>query len=104
MYRDEISIDTFSIDVLSATEYSVDVNALLGVCGASPIRVHYKTDTIVVTTTYPESILLKSGDNYINISQIQKIVRSIDEKGKVAYDIVCGRLKEFETTVKIAQT
>lgn len=103
MYRDEISIDTFSIDVLSATEYAVDINALLGVCGASPIRVHYKTDAIAVTTTYPESILLKSGDNYINISQIQKIVRTIDEEGKVAYDIICGRLKEFETTVKIAQ-
>lgn len=103
MCRDEISIDTFSIDVLSATEYSVDANALLGVCGASPIRVHYKTDAIIVTTTYPESILLKSGDNYININQIQKIIRTIDEKGKVSYDIVCGRLKPFKTTVKIAQ-
>ena len=46
MYRDEISIGTFCLDVLAASEYQVDVNALLGVCGASPVHVHYKTDKI----------------------------------------------------------
>lgn len=103
MYRDEISIGTFCLDVLAASEYQVDVNALLGVCGASPVHVHYKTDKIVVTDTCSESILLASGDNYITISQIQKIIRTIAEDGKVTYEIVCGRLKSLETTVKIAQ-
>lgn len=103
MYRDEISIDTFCLDVLAASEYQVDVNALLGVCGASPVHVHYKTDKIVVTNTCPESILLASGENYITISQIQKIFRTIAEDGKITYEIVCGRLKSLETTVKIAQ-
>lgn len=103
MYRDEISIGTFCLDVLAASEYQVDVNALLGVCGASPVHVHYKTDKIVVKDTCPESILLASGDNYIIISQIQKIIRTVVEDGKTTYEIVCGRLKSLETTVKIAQ-
>lgn len=103
MYRDEITLDIFSLDVLTATEYLVDINALLGVCGASPVRIHFKTDKVVVTDTCPESILLASGDNYINISQIQKITRIVKENGKVTYEIVCGRLKELETTVQIIQ-
>lgn len=103
MYRDEISIDIFSRDVIATSEYQVDINALLGVCGASPIRVHYKTDKIIAINTYPESILLISGENYISISQIQKIVRIIAENGKISYEITCGRLKPFETTIKISQ-
>lgn len=103
MYTDEITLDVFCIDVLSATEYVVDINSLIGACGASPVHVHYKTDKIVVTNTCPESILLASGDNYITISQIQKIIRSVAESGKVTYEIVCGRLKQLETTIKIAQ-
>ena len=58
MYRDEISIGTFCLDVLAASEYQVDVNALLGVCGASPVHVHYKTDKIVVTDTTPYELVL----------------------------------------------
>lgn len=103
MYRNEITLDIFSLDVLAATEYLVDINSLLGVCGASPVRVHFKTDKVVVTDTCPEAILLASGDNYINISQIQKITRIVAEDGKATYEIVCGRLKNLETTVKIAQ-
>ncbi len=104
MYKDEISIDTFCCDVLTTSEYLVDVNALIGACGASPVHVHYKTDKIVVTNTYPESILLANGENYINISQIQKIIREVADNGKATYKIVCGRLDEMKTVVKIAQT
>lgn len=103
MYRDEISIDVFCLDVLAATEYQVDVNALIGACGASPVHVHYKTDKIVVADTYPESITLVSGENYITVSQIQKIIRIVSDEGKATYEILCGRLKELETTVKLAQ-
>lgn len=103
MCRDEISIDAFCCDVIASAEFRVDVNSLLGVCGASPVRVHYKTDKIVVSNTYPESILLASGENYINISQIRKIIRIISDEGKVTYEIVCGRLKSLETTVVITQ-
>ena len=103
MYIDEITLDIFSLDMLATTEYLVDINSLLGVCGASPIHTHFKTDKVIVTDTYPESIILASGDNYINISQIQKITRIVAENGKISYEIVCGRLKDLETTVKIAQ-
>mgnify|MGYP000860835883 CR=1 FL=1 len=104
MYKDEISIDTFCCDILTASEYLVNVNALIGACGASPVHVHYKTNKIVVTTTYPESILLVSRENYISISQIQKIAREVSDSGKTTYKIVCGRLNEMKMTVEIAQT
>lgn len=103
MYRDEISMNVFRMDILSAEEYIVDINALLGACGASPIHVHYRTNKIVVTDTYPESIILGSGNSYINIGQIQKIFRSIDANGKASYEIVCGRLKDLKTTLVMTQ-
>lgn len=102
--RKNISLRTFRTDISSATTYDVDVNALLGVCGASPIRAHYKTDRVVVIDSYPESILLTSNENYIKLSQIQKIIKNIDKNGNIVYEIICGRLKPFETTVKIAQS
>lgn len=103
MYRNEISISIFSRDISTTSEYEVDVNTLLGVCGASPIRVHYKTDRVMVSDTYPESILLASGSNYITINQIQKIIKTTSKDDKATYEIVCGRLKTFKTTVKITQ-
>lgn len=99
----EISIDDFCCDVLTSSEYIVNVNNLIGVCGASPIRVHYRTDKIIVSTTYPESILLQSGENYINLSQIQAIHKIESEDGKLSYKIECGRLKELKMTVEITQ-
>ena len=99
MHKEEISIGEFFADMSPSIQYIVDINALLGVCGASPIHVHYKTNKIVVTDTYPESIIVGSGNSYINISQIQKIFRTIDSNGKVSYEIVCGRLKDLKTTL-----
>lgn len=102
MNKDEISIEAFSTDVSADQEYLVDVNALLGVCGASPINAQYKTKKIVTINTYPESILLASGDNYIHINQIKKIEKSL-VNDKISYEITCGILKSLETTIKIVK-
>lgn len=103
MSRREISIDEFSADISPSEQYSVDINALLGVCGASPVRVRFRTDKIIVNTTYPESILLLSGESYVDIHQIQKIIKNNVSDGKVCYEIVCGILKVLETTVVITK-
>lgn len=42
MHKKEISIDEFSADISLSAQYSVDINALLGVCGASPVRVRFR--------------------------------------------------------------
>lgn len=103
MYIKDITLSEFCCDVSTAAEYTVDINTLLGVCGASPVHVHYETDKIIVSNTYPESILLISDKSYINISQIQSIKKHIEDNGKCAYEILCGRLDDFKTTVTITQ-
>lgn len=103
MHKEEISIGEFFADMSPSVQYIVDINALLGVCGASPIHVHYRTNKIVVTDTYPESIILVSGESFILVSQIQKIFRNIDCNGKISYEIVCGRLKDLKTALTITQ-
>lgn len=100
---EEISLKDFENDVSRAFEFVVDINALLQVCGASPICVHYKTDKIIVVTTFPERIVLKSGDSYINLSQIKKITRQ-KNGAKCTYTLLCGVLKGLETTIKLTRS
>lgn len=97
----KMSIDEFRRDLSRSAKYVVDINSLFSVCGASPVRGNFKADKIVISTTYPESIWLVSGENYIDICQIQDIVRSIDDIGRRVYSIRCGRLAELEKTVTI---
>lgn len=100
---EEISLKDFKNDVYQASEFVVDINALLQVCGASPICVHYKTDKIIVITTFPERIILKSGNSYINLSQIKKITRQ-NSGDKCTYKLQCGILEELETTINLTRS
>ena len=103
MCRDEITLNTFCCDVLTISEYRVDINSILGVCPASPIHVYYQTNKIIINDTFPESIVLECGESYVNISQIKKIIRTIHDNGKTSYEIICGRIKALETKVIITQ-
>ena len=103
MYIKEISIKNFKDDVSQTSEFIVDINALLQVCGASPVCVHYKTDKIIVVDTFPERVILKCGDSYIDLSQIKKITKQKSGE-KCIYTLICGTLKEFETTIKITRS
>lgn len=103
MYIEEISLEEFKSDVSKLSGFCIDLNSLMQTCGVSPIRVHYKTDEIVLMTAYPERIVLKSGDSSVNISQIKKITRQMNG-AKYAYEVLCGNLNGFETTVKITQS
>lgn len=99
MYK-EISLEKFKSEVESASELCVDLNALLQVCGASPIHVHYKTDKVIVITTFPEQLALKSGNSTISVSQIQKVEREISG-AKCTYRLHCGLLDELKSTLII---
>lgn len=104
MYTQNISLIEFSKDVLDTSgKYAVDIGELLGTNGASPVHVYYKTDEIVVFNTYPETIILVSGDSQINISQIQKIVKNVDDYGDISYKVYCGNSEWLKTTVVITQ-
>lgn len=100
---EEISLKDFENDVSQTSEFVVDINALLQVCGASPICVHYKTDKIIVITTFPERIVLKSGDSYINLSQIKRITKQ-KSGAKCVYELLCGVLEGLETTIKLSRS
>lgn len=99
----EISLKDLKNDVSQSSEFIVDINALLQVCGASPICVHYKTDKIIVITTFPERVVLKSGDSYINLSQIKKITKQ-NSGDKCNYMLYCGVLEGLETTIKLTRS
>lgn len=103
MPMEEISLKRFREEIANDAKYNVDINALLGLCGASPIRIYYKTDVIIVTDIFPESILLVSGDNYISINQIIKIYKGENSDGAVSYAIVCGELEALRISVIITQ-
>lgn len=103
MCENEITLENFCVDILSNSEYFVDVNSLFNICGASPIHIQYKTDKIIVVDIYPEQVVLKSGESLISISQIQKIIKIVTDRGKIAYKIFCGRLESLKMVVKITQ-
>lgn len=103
MSKTEISISELRMETENGKKYLVDVNALLGVCGASPIRVKYNANEIIVMDVYPESIFFMSGENYIMLNQIQKIFKISPKDGKATYEILCGKLKSLETTVRITE-
>lgn len=99
----DLSLSEFRADISTGTKFLVDINSLLGVCGASPVRVHYETDKIDVDEFYPTNILLKHGENYVNITMITKIIKKEDNLGVISYEIYCGELEEFTAKVVITQ-
>jgi len=80
----EISLSEFIQDVSANEKYAVDINSLLGVCGASPLRVHYETDRVDVNEFFPTKILLWSGKNYVSIEMIEKIIKKEDDLGVIS--------------------
>ena len=103
MYK-KLSLTEFSKEVSGISgKYNVDISQLLGTHGASPVRVHYITDKIVVFDTCPEGIILFSDESQISISQIQKIVKKIDRYGIISYKIHCGNSEWLKTTVVITE-
>lgn len=102
MHTQEISLETFKVEINDATEYCIDLNLLMNTCGASPVQIQFKTDKIVVLTEYPERIVLKSGESLISISQITQITCT-ESDGKKVYTVSCGYIDELKTTVKIYQ-
>lgn len=99
----ELSLSEFRAEVSAEGKFSVDINSLLGVCGASPVRVHYETDKIDVYEFYPARIILKNGRNSINISMITKIIKKVDDIGVISYEIQCGDIEEFSMKVCITE-
>lgn len=99
----EISLSEFIQDVSTNEKYVVDINSLLGVCGASPLRVHYETDRVDVNEFFPTKILLWSGKNYVSIEMITKIIKIEDNLGVISYEIHCGSLVELTAKVVITQ-
>lgn len=99
----KLTINEFSQCVSKPSEYDVDINSLIGACGASPVRGSFKAQRIVVSTAYPEAIWLVSGKNYIDISQIQKILLRTDKIGRRVYEIHCGSIKSLKKTVLITE-
>ena len=104
MYRyKEISFDEFCNSIAGKKDFIVDINALCDFCAASPIHAHFKTTNVLISDTYPESIVLIGGENYINIGQIQKISRKMDSDNKYVYEILCGRIKELQKVITLFQ-
>ena len=99
----EISLSEFIQDVSANKKYVVDINSLLGVCGASPVHVHYETDKIDVDEFYPAEISLESGKNSVSIGMITKIIKREDDLGVISYEIHCGNIKELAMIVCITE-
>lgn len=99
----EISIQEFKEDFLAFREAHVDTDSLLQTCGASPVRMCYKADEVTVMDVAPEEIILKSGESFIYINQIKKIIKYKSDDVMRSYEILCGFVDDFETTVRITQ-
>lgn len=95
----KISLSEFRDEVKNG-RFMADINSLLGVCGASPVRVSYEAEQIIVSETYPESILLVSGKTHVLISQIIEI-RKDDNTDSIYFEIECGILYSLRQTIII---
>lgn len=106
MDRRNISISQFKEEVekVPLRCWQLDINTLLGVCGASPISVRYVADQVVVHDVYPEEIVATCGKSYVFINQIQTIKKNIDADGIASYEIICGILHQFRQTIKITES
>lgn len=103
MSKKAISMEELKESMPPGYIYVVDVNSLLGVCGASPVHMYFEADKISVKTLHPRSILLNSGTNDVYITQIKSVVQSVNDDGCDTYEVVCGYPKWVETTVKITK-
>lgn len=99
----ELSLSEFRAEVSAEGKFSVDINSLLGVCGASPVRVHYETDKVDVDEFYPAKIFLESGKSCVNICMITKIIKREDDLGIISYEIHCGELEGLTAKVVMTQ-
>lgn len=100
---EDISLSDFCNEISSDAKFCIDVDSLIGVCGVSPVRVHYETDRIDVIKFFPEKILLKSGKNCISIGMVRRIRKVEDDLGVIFYEIQCGASEEFSMTVKMVR-
>lgn len=100
MHTQEISLETFKVEIDGATQCCIDLNSLINACGASPVKIRFKTDKIAVVTEYPERIVLKSGESLISVNQITQITCT-ESDGRKVYTVSCGYIDELKTIVKI---
>lgn len=98
----EISVVEFKNDI-SGNNYVISMNEALDLCGASPLKMSFKTNEVKVLDVYPEYICFCYGDNWVTLSQIRKITKGVNYEGKYVYEILCGRLKPFEKRVIVTQ-
>lgn len=101
MTSKEISLKEFESEV-SSSKLKVNLNELIKACGASPVHMDYTANEVKILTTYPERVVLKSGDSLINISQIKKILRQKSDNG-YTYELFCGLLRGTESVVKLSK-
>ena len=98
----EVTLDEFKVETEVLSGLTVGLEPEINACAASPVHFNFIADKIFVYTTYPEAIILKSGDSSVLTSQIKKIVRN-KQHGRCNYEILCGLLEECKTKVKLSR-
>lgn len=96
-----ITLEELKKDLMGSNIIAVNINQVFNLCGASPIHIDYKTDKVIIKSSYPECIVLHSGISSIILSQIKHIVKK-NENGRNVYDIICGISDNSQTVVTIS--
>ncbi len=98
-----LTLKEFESEICNISNLEINLSLPMQNNAASPIQLHYSTNDIKIVFTFPERIILKSGNSILHISQIKKIVRK-ETEFDTFYEIYCGYLDNLETKIRLVQS